>query len=291
VQVHSEYNAEMGRRGMPQRDHDSLKQKFKALRNTRKPTGDPFCPPHVVRAKQLQREIEARCSVEELDDERVLEIPAIKEEPNEDYSDLFLNLADHEYPQHEAHAVPMAAAAPPPATAPTRGSMSSAHVQMGSPVHAQMLAPANPSAFIGSARYYPSSSSTSSSSSTPIKGSHLTSEIKNMKDWKTTKRLGYEENDLMKMSASLNKKQKVDKAIIDLSTNNHDNAIELYLQMKMDSDKEKERIREENLRMERERDERREEREARRSQEMMMFMMAIFKSSAPAPREEDENKK
>ncbi len=36
---------------------DSLKRKFKELHNKRIPTGNPNCPPAVVQAKRLRREI------------------------------------------------------------------------------------------------------------------------------------------------------------------------------------------------------------------------------------------
>mmetsp|Transcript_17369 Transcript_17369/g.25901 ORF Transcript_17369/g.25901 Transcript_17369/m.25901 type:complete len:246 (+) Transcript_17369:309-1046(+) len=49
------------------RDMESLRNKFKGLRNKKKSTGDPTCPPEVVRAKRAQREIEKRQSVEEFD--------------------------------------------------------------------------------------------------------------------------------------------------------------------------------------------------------------------------------
>lgn len=45
------------------RDCDSLRNKFKGLRNIRKPTGDPTCPPTVVRAKRIQKAIESRQGV------------------------------------------------------------------------------------------------------------------------------------------------------------------------------------------------------------------------------------
>jgi hypothetical protein len=35
----------------PERDYDAIKNKWKALKNIKKPTGDPTCPPLVVRAK------------------------------------------------------------------------------------------------------------------------------------------------------------------------------------------------------------------------------------------------
>ena len=40
--------------GRPERDVDSCKTKFKALKNVKKPTGDPTIPPEVKRAKQIE---------------------------------------------------------------------------------------------------------------------------------------------------------------------------------------------------------------------------------------------
>ncbi|KAF0706108.1 hypothetical protein AaE_014265 [Aphanomyces astaci] len=45
------------------RDVDSIRRKFKALRNSRKPTGEPDCPIDVVRAKHINRMIESRMAV------------------------------------------------------------------------------------------------------------------------------------------------------------------------------------------------------------------------------------
>lgn len=53
----------------PERDDEAIRNKFKALKNTRKPTGDPECPPHVREAKYIQRDIEARMSVANIDDD------------------------------------------------------------------------------------------------------------------------------------------------------------------------------------------------------------------------------
>eukprot|EP01038_Epipyxis_sp_PR26KG_P017783 gene17783-24817_t len=47
----------------PPRESDSLKTKFKALKNVKKPTGDPDCPPLVRRAKRIYYQIEQRMSV------------------------------------------------------------------------------------------------------------------------------------------------------------------------------------------------------------------------------------
>lgn len=39
---------------------DALRNKFKALKNVKKPTGDPAWPPEVVRAKRNRRAIEKK---------------------------------------------------------------------------------------------------------------------------------------------------------------------------------------------------------------------------------------
>ena len=39
------------------RDSQSLRRKFNELVNSKKPTGDPNCPPHIRRAKMIQRQI------------------------------------------------------------------------------------------------------------------------------------------------------------------------------------------------------------------------------------------
>jgi hypothetical protein len=43
------------------RSGEDLRNKLKALKNVRKPSGDPDIPPNVLRAKLAQKEIEARC--------------------------------------------------------------------------------------------------------------------------------------------------------------------------------------------------------------------------------------
>jgi len=51
------------------REGEDLRLKFKKLKNHKKPTGDPDCPPHVKRSKQIQRQIERRMDVVHLDDD------------------------------------------------------------------------------------------------------------------------------------------------------------------------------------------------------------------------------
>ena len=48
--------------GYPERDTDSLRQKFKQLRNVHKPTGDPSCPEAVRRAKRIFAKVRAYIS-------------------------------------------------------------------------------------------------------------------------------------------------------------------------------------------------------------------------------------
>ena len=77
-----EYASQALDRKWPLRDEDSLKNKFKALKNSPKPTGDPDCPWDVKLAKRLQREIDASRDVVGFDDEDGEE--EIMEEAKED---------------------------------------------------------------------------------------------------------------------------------------------------------------------------------------------------------------
>ncbi|ETI33313.1 hypothetical protein F443_20010 [Phytophthora nicotianae P1569] len=56
------------RDGFPVCDAESIKRKFYALKNTRKPSGDPACPADVAQAKRVYRRIEGNCGVIVLDD-------------------------------------------------------------------------------------------------------------------------------------------------------------------------------------------------------------------------------
>lgn len=49
-----------------QRDSESLKSKFDRPHATKKPTGDPSCPPHVCRAKHILRDILDRAAAADL---------------------------------------------------------------------------------------------------------------------------------------------------------------------------------------------------------------------------------
>eukprot|EP01032_Pedospumella_encystans_P027774 gene27774-31374_t len=68
------YNRELKERAdeigtFPQRDLDSMKTRWKILKNAKKPTGDPTCPPDVKRAKRLWKSIEAEWEVVGVSDE------------------------------------------------------------------------------------------------------------------------------------------------------------------------------------------------------------------------------
>ncbi|ETV70388.1 hypothetical protein H257_14068 [Aphanomyces astaci] len=64
----TEYNSRAAQEsGWIPRDVDSMRRKYKVLRNVRKPTGDPSCPHDVVRAKRINSMIESRMSVADLE--------------------------------------------------------------------------------------------------------------------------------------------------------------------------------------------------------------------------------
>ena len=58
--------------GYEVRDAESLRAKFKTLCLVKNPTGDPICPPNVVRAKRLMSAIENKMGVTDFDDEPLL---------------------------------------------------------------------------------------------------------------------------------------------------------------------------------------------------------------------------
>lgn len=62
-----EYNRSMPRDR--QREMESLRTKYKALKNRKKPTGDPDCPEEVRRAKRVDYTIQQRMGVEDFDDD------------------------------------------------------------------------------------------------------------------------------------------------------------------------------------------------------------------------------
>ncbi len=66
--VSVEYNAKRPR-GSAYRDVESLRNKFKALKNSKKPTGDPRCPENVKRAKRIQRDIDNEVGATVIDDD------------------------------------------------------------------------------------------------------------------------------------------------------------------------------------------------------------------------------
>lgn len=66
-EISMKYNAHFGGKAGENRSGEDLKNKFKALKAIKKPTGDPSCPPDVRRAKQLQKALEVRMDVQALD--------------------------------------------------------------------------------------------------------------------------------------------------------------------------------------------------------------------------------
>jgi hypothetical protein len=63
TRVAMRFNSQMPQ-GSPHRDADSLKERFKKLRNSTKPTGDPDCPPAIRRAKRLWVQIQGVMAVQ-----------------------------------------------------------------------------------------------------------------------------------------------------------------------------------------------------------------------------------
>jgi hypothetical protein len=63
-----EYNAKRPK-GSAYRDVESLRNKFKSLKNSKKPTGDPRCPENVKRAKRIQKDIDNEVGAVEVDDD------------------------------------------------------------------------------------------------------------------------------------------------------------------------------------------------------------------------------
>ena len=63
-QIASTFNSHFG--NGENRSGDDLRNKFKALKNVRKPTGDPDIPPNVLRAKNAQKDIESRMCIQTL---------------------------------------------------------------------------------------------------------------------------------------------------------------------------------------------------------------------------------
>ena len=59
------FNRRMLGSDWPERDWESIRQKHRWLQNTSRPTGDPNCPPKIIRAKAAQRAIDLRASTME----------------------------------------------------------------------------------------------------------------------------------------------------------------------------------------------------------------------------------
>ncbi|KAH9088503.1 hypothetical protein LEN26_019449 [Aphanomyces euteiches] len=91
----------------PPRDADALKRKFVSLKNHPKPTGDPDCPPDVIRAKRICREIDNHVSVLPLcDDPDILDDESSGENMSYsgddlDYHEVRNEMADDSYGQEK----------------------------------------------------------------------------------------------------------------------------------------------------------------------------------------------
>lgn len=92
TKVASLFNAEEAT--LVARDAESIKRKFIALKNNKKPTGDPECPPEVVRAKRIQREIDNKASVVTLDDQDDNECEADGHDSGAGFVDEEANFSD-----------------------------------------------------------------------------------------------------------------------------------------------------------------------------------------------------
>jgi hypothetical protein len=93
AQIHAQHFPTM------QRTSDSIKRKFQALYRSKKPTGDPFCPPEVRKAKQLRHDIVTKSeisSAEGNDDDRD---GSFVDDPDDVIAPI-LNSEDEEEPQH-----------------------------------------------------------------------------------------------------------------------------------------------------------------------------------------------
>jgi len=93
AQIHAENFPTM------QRTSDSINRKFQALYRSKKPTGDPFCPPEVRKAKQLRHDIVTKSeisSAEGNDDDR----DGSFVDDLDDVIAPILNSEDEEEPQH-----------------------------------------------------------------------------------------------------------------------------------------------------------------------------------------------
>jgi hypothetical protein len=101
MRLAQEYASYALEQNWPLRDEDSLKNKFKALKNSPKPTGDPDCPWDVMTAKRLQREINASRNVvgfDEDDEDEEDEGEEAEEEKQEDDDEEFTSISKHHRP-------------------------------------------------------------------------------------------------------------------------------------------------------------------------------------------------
>ncbi|KAG6587206.1 uncharacterized protein IUM83_02843 [Phytophthora cinnamomi] len=83
--------------GVAERDHESLRRKFKMLFGARKPTGVADMPPHVKQAKLLKQSIDAKASVVDMDDGADVDNEVEEEGEEEEYqADLCFDLEGDE---------------------------------------------------------------------------------------------------------------------------------------------------------------------------------------------------
>ena len=68
--VASHFNAYFGHNSS--RTGEELRNKFKTLKNSKKPTGNPNCPPEIVGAKRIYRLMEDRMAVTELSEDVII---------------------------------------------------------------------------------------------------------------------------------------------------------------------------------------------------------------------------
>ena len=112
------------------RETESLRAKFKTLRNHKKPTGDPDCPPAVVRAKRAYRDIEVKTDVisgddneEGVNDVAIFDDVVIDEEEGE-----YLGIPE---PAMEVPVTPLPRSALLPVTPLSRSSISNKRTKTG----------------------------------------------------------------------------------------------------------------------------------------------------------------
>ncbi|TPX78203.1 hypothetical protein CcCBS67573_g00498 [Chytriomyces confervae] len=85
------------------RDGKSIKDMFRSLTKHKKPTRDPLCPSPVKWAKRIERDIEAKNDVVDLDDSMDEEEDEDADEEEEEGEDDFADAVGAADPDAEAH--------------------------------------------------------------------------------------------------------------------------------------------------------------------------------------------